>query len=180
MNFKKIICGLIIVVTVIFMGIDIYKNIQESRQPKLVFVEEKLRTSITDQINGYQYVVQALDYENNDILDTKHLKYESKMTDDKLVKLYYTLTDDEGHSVNKTLTITLVDSVEYTPSSVLKGAGKEKKEEKVFYLKDYNNNPLRTMSEADMYGNTSNQEYKIEQQLNKDGQLEGYKCVFIE
>lgn len=162
------------------MGIDMYKNIQESRQPKLAFVDEKLRTSITEQINGYQYVVQALDYNNNNLFDTKHLKFEEEKIDDKRIKLYYTLTDDEGHSIKKDLIITLVDSVEYTPSGVLKGTGKEKKEDKIFYVKDYDNSPLRTMSEADMYGNTSSQEYIIEKQLNKDGQLEGYKCVFIE
>ena len=52
-----------------------------------------------------------------------------------------------------------------------------KKESKIFYLKDYDNNPVRTMSEADQYGYSSSQKYEVKQKLNEQGDLEGYECV---
>ena len=118
---KKILCGAVIVITVCFIGVDLYQNFKESRQPVLVFVEEKLRTSTSDQINGYQYVLTAQDYNGNDILDTEHLSFEQEKEDKNQIKIHYTLKDDEGNILKKTIVIQLAESVEYAPNGTLQG-----------------------------------------------------------
>ena len=174
---KKFLCGAVIVITVCFIGVDLYQNFKESRQPVLVFVEEKLRTSTSDQINGYQYVLTAQDHNGNDILDTEHLSFEQEKEDKSQIKIHYTLKDDEGNILKKIIVIQLEESVEYAPNGTLQGTGTDQKESKIFYLKDYDNNPVRTMSEADQYGYSSSQKYEVKQKLNEQGDLEGYECV---
>lgn len=175
---KKIFLGISLVIILIFVSIDFYQKHVENSKPVLVLVEENGRSTADAKVDGKAFVKSATDHNGKDILDDKHLKVKRK-DNDKKIEFTYILTDDEKRSVSKSITIEVSAPIKSYSDDVHEGIGTEKKQNKVFYYKDYEGIAPRTHVEAYNYGKSASGKFKIVKAL-QDGEVVGYECQFVE
>lgn len=175
---KKIFLGISLVIILIFVSFDFYQKHVESSKPVLVLVEENGRSTADAKVDGKAFVKSATDHNGKDILDDEHLKVKRK-DNDKKIEFTYILTDDEKRSVSKSITIEVSAPIKSYSDDVHEGIGTEKKQNKVFYYKDYEGIAPRTHVEAYNYGKSATGKFKIVKAL-QDGEVVGYECQFVE
>ncbi|MBE6120142.1 MAG: hypothetical protein E7189_06870 [Erysipelotrichaceae bacterium] len=175
---KKIFLGISLVIILIFVSIDFYQKHVENSKPVLVLVEENGRSTADAKVDGKAFVKSATDHNGKDILDDEHLKVKRK-DNDKKIEFTYILTDDEKRSVSKSITIEVSAPIKSYSDDVHEGIGTEKKQNKVFYYKDYEGIAPRTHVEAYNYGKSASGKFKIVKAL-QDGEVVGYECQFVE
>lgn len=175
---KKIFLGVSLAIIVIFVGFDVYQKHEENSKPVLMLVEENGRSTADAKVDGKSFVKSATDHNGKDILDDKHLKVKRK-DEDKKIEFSYTLTDDENRSVTETITIEIYTPIKSYSDAIQEGSGTEKKQNKVFYYKDYDGIAPRTHVEAYDYGHSASGKFRIVKALEGD-EVVGYECQFVE
>ena len=177
---KKILIAIVLMIVVGFGGYDLYQTIQENHKPVIEFVEENARVSEGDEVNPFQYIKSANDYKGNDINDEKHITTKLVKSNKEFFKYKYTIKDDNNNEKTETIKIKKEDPVSYYPEGIQEGKDKtaSTKENKVFYVSDYDGVTIKAMSEASLYGSESSQSYTINSVKDDDGNIIGYECVF--
>ncbi len=177
---KKFLIAFVAIVIVGFGAYDIYQTILENRKPIVEFVEESGRVSEGDRVNPYQYIAKATDYKGNNINDKKHIKAKLKLKNDDYFKYTYTIKDNEGNENIYTIKIKKGEAVSYYPEGKQQGKNElsEVKENKIFYVADYDGVTIKAMSEANLYGTESSQSFTVNPVKDENDNIIGYECVF--
>lgn len=177
---KKFLIAFVAIVIVGFGSYDIYQTILENRKPIIEFVAEKGRVSEGDNVNPYQYVLSATDYKGNNINNKKHIKAKLKLSNEDYFKYTYKIKDDVGNENVYTIKIKKGESVSYYPEGKQQGKNElsEVKENKIFYVSDYDGVTIKAMSEANLYGSESSQSFTVNPVKDENDNIIGYECVF--
>lgn len=186
---KKIVLITFVLISM-FVGclmlvIYFFNDKQVDRNPILELTTDNVQVEYDREFQYLDYVATAKDRDGNDLLDDHHITIDSDLCGRKGdYEVTYVLIDDDFNKTQKTLLLTVEKDnetpIKYSTKDNTQGNGSIKsiKEDKVFYLKDYNNEVLVTRSKADWYGYNSSQIYSVQEEKDENGELIGYRCVF--
>lgn len=184
MEDRSKVWNVIVLIIVVALGFWFFQYHHGGAEPTLTLKSDTVTLEYYSEFEYMDYVKSATDRYGNDLKNEKYITYTSDKEEDGKYKIVYTLTDKRNRKCTKEMKLKIqkkeYEPIYYTPKENSQGRGKTKdlKEDKVFYLKDYNDEILVTKSKADMYGYTSAQVYSVHEVYDSEGELIGFECVF--